>query len=245
MLRNTPVIAVIPVRGGSKGIPGKNLAKIGGLSLLERAILFAKACRGVDAVRVSTDCPAMQAVAEQHGVAMPSLRPKRLAEDATCTADVVVEHVLADWPAKQPCFVLLLQATSPLRTLADAENIFAMMESDVFAQTLISVCTSAEHPLKSLKLEQGRLRSYFDVQPFAPRQSFPKAVHSNGAFYLTDSDLLARTRSFIDDKTLAYEMPRERSINLDEPIDLEILRALVETGRVRMENLSITPQLIG
>jgi CMP-N,N'-diacetyllegionaminic acid synthase len=238
VLRNTPVLAVIPVRSGSKGIAGKNLVEIGGLTLLERTIQYALACPGVDAVQVTTDCPKMYAVAERYGVAAPSLRPRHLAVDDARTSDVIAEHVLAESPLGQSCYVLLLQVTSPLRTLADAKRIFAMMEEDKSATGLIAVCTCQDHPLKSLKLDQSRLRPYFDVQPFAPRQSFPKAVHSNGAFYLTDSELLLRTRSFIDASTIAYEMPRERSINLDHPIDLKILEALVETGRVRLEDLS-------
>ena len=229
MLRGRPVTAVIPVRAGSKGIPGKNLHRLGGDTLLERAIKLAQRCRRVDRVLVSTDSPEMQAIAARYGAAAPELRPAALASDGAKTVDVV-EHLVAS--AGIPAgYILLLQATSPLRTLADLEALCAAFEAAGDAEAMVSVTPYAgPHPEKLQRIENGRIVSYLGTDSGRPRQELPDLYALNGAFYLIDRDLLLRGRSFLPEGTLPFVMPPERSVNLDTPLDLQIAEALLDRG---------------
>ncbi|HIF09607.1 MAG TPA: acylneuraminate cytidylyltransferase family protein, partial [Sneathiellales bacterium] len=111
MIRGKPVLAIIPVRAGSKGIPGKNLKTVGRDTLLERTIKLSKACTFVDQTVVSTDDETMFGVAQRHGVSSPSLRPAALATDNALTIDVVL-HTLESISFVKG-YVLLLQVTTP------------------------------------------------------------------------------------------------------------------------------------
>jgi CMP-N-acetylneuraminic acid synthetase len=230
MLSGKPVCAVVPARAGSKGIPGKNLYRLKGVTLLERAIRLAQSCPRVDKVLVSTDDPAMHAIAQRLGAAMPALRPAHLATDTAKTADVVA-HVLQEAKVKD-ALVLLVQTTSPLRTRADLEGVLDLFEARAAEADAVVTLTRHEdpHPDKLQKIENGYIRSYLGKDGGAPRQTLPEVYRFNGAFYLVRSDVVLRQRTLLPERTLAYIMPPERSVNLDGPLDLVLLEALVERG---------------
>ena len=235
MIRGRPVTCVIPVRGGSKGIPGKNMRRLAGETLLERALGFARSARAVDRVLVTTDDAEMYAVAGRHGAAPPSLRPARLADDAATTVDAV-EHLIADADIA-PGYILLLQVTSPLRTLADLDALVAAFEATPGAGAAASVCAyEGPHPEKLQKIEAGRLASYLGTEAGRARQLMPSLFELNGAFYLIDRDLLLSGRSFLPPGTLAHVMPPERSANLDTMTDWLVLEAMLARGHWSMES---------
>ncbi|NJM29189.1 MAG: acylneuraminate cytidylyltransferase family protein [Rhizobiales bacterium] len=237
MLRGQPVTAIIPVRGGSKGIPRKNLRQIAGRSLLERAIALGKATKRVDRMIVSTDDLEMQAVARKHGVASPSLRPAGLATD-TATAKSVVEHVIEECGIENG-YVLLLQATSPLRTLGDLEGLINAFEASD-ADAAVSVAAHDEpRPEKLKRIEDGWLRPYMGDGFEGPRQSLPQPYALNGAFYLVSLDAFRREGRFIPKRTLPFVMPQERSHNLDSLTDWQILEAMVQAGHWKLEDLPL------
>lgn len=229
MLRGKTLTAIIPVRGGSKRLPGKNARKVGKYSLLERAIKLAQCCERVDRILVSTDDPEMYRCAQSYGVAAPTLRPAELADDGATTV-AVVEHLIGQANIDGG-YLLLLQATSPLRTSADLEAVLDRFENEPAADAIVSLCEhSGAHPEKLQKISDGRVASYLGADSHRPAQTLPMVYALNGAFYLVDRDMFLRERSFIPPQTIAYHMPAERSINLDTAADWNILQAMVKAG---------------
>lgn len=235
MLRGQPVTAVIPVRGGSKGIPGKNLYRLGRDTLLERAIKIAKLCSYVDRVVVTTDHPEMYEIARRYGAAAPSLRPGKLASDNAKTVDVVL-HLVETVPIDTG-WVLLLQVTSPLRTLSDLTAFCETFEKGpADSEAAVSlVHFDSPHPDKIQKIEDGLVKSYLGKESMVARQSLPTVYALNGAFYITHRDTLVTARTFMPPHTLPYVMPAERSVNLDTVADLYTLEALLERGLYKIE----------
>ena len=237
MLSNQLVTAVIPVRAGSKGIRGKNLRRVGRDTLLERTIKLAKRSPYVDRIVVSTDDPEMYALAQAHHVAAPALRPAELATDTATTIDVLLQ--LIDSVPIQTGYILLLQVTSPLRTLADLNaccEAFAQGVRDGQAEAIVSLVRhDAPHPNKIQKIEHGFVQSYLGTNASVARQSLPEVFSLNGAFYLIQRDTLISQRTLLPKKTLPFIMPPERSINLDSKLDLDILEALLEKGLLSLE----------
>lgn len=229
MIRSKPVTAIIPARGGSKGIPGKNMRRIGADTLLERAIKFASAATAVDRVIVTTDDQAMHDVARQYGVAAPSLRPAHLASDSATTFDAVAH--LIEQADIGPGYILLLQVTTPLRTLDDLVSLVGQFERVDTVEAVASVChLEGAHPEKLQRIEDGRLVSYLGREAGRARQSMPELFELNGAFYLVDRDTLLRERTFLPTGTMPFVMPPERSANLDTMKDWQVLEAMLACG---------------
>lgn len=228
MIRNAPLYALIPARAGSKGIPGKNLLEVGGMSLLERAVRLGQGANRVDAVWVSTDDLAMHRIAGTMGAAMKTLRPERLATDTALSIDVII-HAAAEMDIPPESHVLLLQTTSPLRASTDMEDVLDLYEREPSCHSVVSVTPHAEpHPYKLQKIEDGRLSSFLGVEPGVPRQQLPPVYRLNGAFYLSSLRHLREHLSFFGPHVAPYVMPEERSLNLDGPMDLLLLRALLD-----------------
>ncbi len=232
MIKGQPLTAIIPVRGGSKGIPGKNLYRLGKDTLLERSIKLAKTCKYVDRVLVTTDDTEMYAIAKKHNAAAPTLRPAHLATDTASTVDVVLDLIET---AAIEGYVLLLQVTSPLRTLADFNTLCKIFDS-AKADAIVSVTPhDAPHPDKIQIIEDGFMVPYTGKDPSIARQLLPTVYALNGAFYLTHRNTVMEKRSFTPPHTLPYIMPKERSLNLDGPLDLLLLEAMVEKGKFALE----------
>ncbi len=226
MVRNEQLTAIIPVRGGSTTLPGKNLYRIEGETLLERAIRQCRESDRVDRVFVTTDDPEMYAIAEAHGVAPPNLRPAQLATPRARTIDAVM-HLIND-AGINGGYLLLMQVTTPLRTIEDLKDICECLELNVEAEAIVSVVRhDAPHPDKFMVIESGWLHSYLGTKPDVPRQNLPEVYVLNGAFYLASFEAVCREHSFLPKKCIPYVMPVERSINLDGPLDLLLLKSLL------------------
>ena len=235
MLKGKTLTAIIPVRGGSKRLPGKNTRKIGKYSLLERAIKLAQGCDRVDRILVSTDDPEMYRCAETYGVAAPTIRPADLADDSATTVSVV-EHLIGQ-AAIDDGYLLLLQASSPLRTIGDLNALLDRFENSADTDGIVSLCDhTGAHPEKLQKICDGRVMSYLGVDSHRPEQSLPKVYALNGAFDLVDRGTFLREKSFIPKRTIAYQMPFERSVNLDTQADWDILQAMLSAGYWNMED---------
>jgi len=235
MIRKDKLTAIIPVRKGSKGIPNKNLYKLGKYSLLERAIIQAKSCKYIDKIIVSTDDKTMYELAKKYNVAMPSLRPKSLAEDDSSTLSVI-EHALDIFNITSG-HVILLQVTTPLRSLSDFLKICDEYENiHKNCTSMISVNKyGGEHPNKIQKIENGYLESYMGIESMVPRQSLPEVYALNGAFYITSYEELKKNKSFYSKHVKAYVMPEERSFNLDTKFELYIFELLLEKKDIKFE----------
>ena len=234
MIRGAPLTAIIPVRGGSKGIPRKNMRRAGQDSLLERTIKFAKNSPRIDRTIVTTDDPEMHEVATRYGVQSPSLRPAHLANDSAAM-NAVTEHVLEECAVREG-YILILQATSPFRRLADLDGLCSAYEQSG-ADAIVSLATVDEpRPEKLQRIAGGRIEPYMTNGFEGPRQALPQPYRLNGAFYLISLEAFRRERRFIPKASTPFIMPEERSHNLDSMTDWNIMEAMIAAGHWALED---------
>lgn len=220
------ILALIPARGGSKGLPGKNIRPLAGKPLIAWSIEAALAARHVLRVVVSSEDASILDHARAYGAETPFVRPESLARDDTPSIDVVL-HALDALPGFD--WVVLLQPTSPLRTTEDIDAaIEQCLESG--APACVSVCEAKASPWWMFSLDgDGRMRSFLPPeQRPARRQDLPALYALNGAVYVARVDWLRQTRSFLTEKTLAYVMPPERSVDIDTAFDFQLAACLIE-----------------
>ena len=180
------VIAIIPARGGSKGIPKKNLVNFSGKPLMQWSIDTALKSKYITDVVVSSDDDEILNVAQLNKEVLAIKRPLELAQDISKTAPVLT-HVLDSLNGIKYDYLILLQPTSPLRTSRDVDFAFEKLLNSE-ATSLISVCELEHHPYKSFKVdEKGYLQGIINNNyPFSPRQELPKTFRANGAIYIIE-----------------------------------------------------------
>lgn len=229
--RKFNILAVIPARGGSKGVPRKNIRPLAGLPLIAYTIRAALACPLITDVVVSTDDIEIQHIALEYGAQAPFLRPQELATD-TALAIPVVQHAVAEMETrlrKVYDYVAMLQPTTPLRTSGDlTEALKRLIESE--KDGIISVVDVGNlHPMKMKKFMGDRLVDY-EKPPVEnpPRQVMPPVYMVNGAIYATRRDVLMKRGTFQGKYCLGYVMPMERSINIDNEIDFFLAEHLAK-----------------
>jgi CMP-N,N'-diacetyllegionaminic acid synthase len=229
MIGGRSVLALITARGGSKGLPGKNILPIRGRPLIQWTIEAARSSRYIDRLILSSDDPKIIETARRGGCEVPFQRAAALAGDEVASIDVVID-ALAQVPGYD--IVVLLQPTSPLRSSADIDGALELMEASG-APACVSVRPAEEHPYWTFRLsEDGSLASYVDTpdRPPARRQDLPPAWCLNGAVYAARIEWLLRTRTFLAPQTVGYPMPAERSLDIDTPADIErLMRVLSVT----------------
>jgi CMP-N-acetylneuraminic acid synthetase len=216
-------IAIIPARGGSKRIPKKNVTDFLGKPIIAYSIEMAISCKLFNKVIVSTDDDEIAAHAEHCGVEVPFRRPKEISDDNALTIDVVLHALNA--LGEEFDAVMVLQPTSPLRTASDIDACLKML-SESSADSVISVVNvGGHHPARMKFIESGFLIDPPFAEEYQPRQNLRSVFIRNGAIYLTRVSVL-RSRSFEGKNCLAYEMPSERSVNIDTFTDLKIAEFL-------------------
>ena len=228
MIGSRMVLAVIPARGGSKGLPGKNILPVQGRPLLAWTADAALAARALDRVVVSSDADAILAAARACGVE-PLRRPAELATDTATTLDVIV-HALDACPGHD--IVVVLQPTSPLRTAADIDGALERFAA-TGAPSCVSVCEAEQSPYWMYRLGAGQaLLPVVDGTPQATRrQDLPTVYVLNGAVYVADAAWLRTTRAFVAAGTVAHVMPVERSLDIDTAQDFErFAKTVTETS---------------
>jgi CMP-N,N'-diacetyllegionaminic acid synthase len=222
------ILAVIPARGGSKGIPRKNLAKIAGYTLVEHAIHVSLKCPLVYKTILSTDDPEIAKIGKNAGASVPFLRPHRLAGDKVRTVDVII-HLLKHLDDK-PQIVLILQPTAPLRTPKQISQALQILIKHNKADAIASVVPLNEpHPMKTKVIQGGWLRPFVKkADSSTPRQLLPSAYKLNGAIYAIRVKAFLKEKTILPSKTLPFIMPAETCINIDTFLDLLILRSMIE-----------------
>jgi N-acylneuraminate cytidylyltransferase len=225
MIDSLSVLALVTARGGSTGLPRKNLREVGGKTLLVRAVEAGQRAATVDRVVLSSDDPEIIQAAILAGCDVPFVRPAELASDEARSIDVV-RHALETLTEGYD-LVVLLQPTSPLRS---AEDVEAALELCVRrgAPACVSVCPADKPPFWMHGLdEQLRLRPILPgYRPASRRQDLPQAFAVNGAVYVARTDWIMAQDGFIGPETLGYVMPRERSVDIDDELDLIMAEAL-------------------
>ena len=226
------MIAIIPARGGSKGVPGKNIKEICGKPLIAWTIEAALKADCIDRVIVTTDDEAIAKVAKEYGAEVPFMRPAELSSDTASAIDVYIhatEFIMNETGDKLDKFMVLLP-TVPLRTEKHIDEAYQQFLEDG-ATTLISfaeaeVPASWYHKLN----KKGRVENAGFGQgiTMTNRQNNETYIIPNGAIYILDYALLKEKRTYYCDNTVAYIMSREDSIDIDYPIDFEFAKCLME-----------------
>jgi CMP-N,N'-diacetyllegionaminic acid synthase len=233
--RGQRVFALVPARGGSKGIPGKNLRRIDGETLVARAAAIARAVPSIDRAVLSTDDPDIAAEGRRAGLDVPFIRPAELAGDCAKSVDMWRHAWLALEAEEGRRYELsvLLEPTSPLRRAADVEATLArLLDTGAKAATTVSHTPGHFTPHKTLTIDAAGRIGFFlpEGARFARRQDIPACFHRNGACYAVRRATIVDDRTLVESDCAAVVIDRAM-VNIDEPIDLEIAEFLLDRER--------------
>lgn len=228
------VLCIIPARGGSKGVPRKNVKLLNDKPLIVYTIeaILQSSLSQICRVLVSTEDTEIASVAMEAGAEVPFLRPVELAQDQT-TGNDVIDHVLDELnrtEGYQPDYIMILQPTSPVRLSTDIECAFEIASNEV-CDAVISVTKVKEHPLIMRSIDQnGYIR---DILPnhegITRRQDFQDIYRFNGAIYIAKLTAWNQYHNFVSmSNVLPYIMPQERSIDIDDFMDWQIAEILIK-----------------
>lgn len=221
------MIAIIPARGGSKGLPGKNILPLCGKPMIAYTIEAAKQSKYIDHIIVSTDEQKIAEIALEYGAEVPFLRPDYLASDTAQAVDnyiYTVERLSKEWNIKIEEFVVL-QPTSPLRIAEDIDGAIEMF-IEKQADSVISYTPEA-HPVLWHKYldENNAFVDIFDTT-IANRQELKTSFYPNGAVYVFRFSMI-KERKYYTDKSYGFVMPRIRSVDIDYKDDFEYVEFLM------------------
>ncbi|WP_341894455.1 acylneuraminate cytidylyltransferase family protein [Ferrovibrio terrae] len=231
MIGKEKVLAIIPARGGSKGVPRKNVRIVGGKPLIAWTVASALAAKTVDRTILSSDDPEIMTAAQDWGCEIPFTRPPNLATDTASMLDVV-HHAVENCGGGFE-WVVLLQPTSPLRSPDDIDaTIYACVQAN--APAAVTVTPSDKSPFwMYFRGESGLMKPVLDDPRTLSyrRQDLPSAYALNGAVYVARRDWLKGRSSFVSPETICHIMPRDRSIDIDTEFDLSMLEAYLSVRK--------------
>jgi len=225
------ILAIIPARGGSKGIPGKNIKLFCGKPLIYYTITAAKKSKIFDRIIISTDSPKIKDIGKKFGAEVPFLRPKSLAGDSSNVVDAVLHllNYLKDKEKYIPDIVFLLQPTSPLRDYKDIINSYNFFNK-LRVEALVSVCKTHQeiwHIINN-KLKLANPSS----NKLVNRQERSDTYKQDGSMiYIIKTDSLLRYRNFIPEGTAAYIIPKWKAVDVDELEDFELAEVLYKSKK--------------
>jgi N-acylneuraminate cytidylyltransferase/CMP-N,N'-diacetyllegionaminic acid synthase len=227
MINNKKVLAIIPARGGSKGLPGKNIKSLYGKPLIAWTIEEAKKSNYIDKILVSSDDKEIIEIAKKYRAEVPFVRPKELASNTAKGIDVI-KHAI-NYFKEEFKIIILLQPTSPLRTVKDIEKAFNEFEREK-VKAVVSVC-ELEHPLQWT----GTLPANLNMKNFirnsiknTNRQELEIYYRLNGAIYISEINYLKENNGFLGSETYAFLMNRENSVDIDDIIDFKLAEILLK-----------------
>jgi len=229
MYNNNKILGIIPARGGSKGVPRKNLRELAGKPLLAWTIEAAKSSCLIDRVILSSEDDEIIKTARQYGLDVPFKRPESLALDETPGVEPVL-HAMKELESDGYSHIVLLQPTSPLRKAEDIDEAIRLC-LETKAPSCVSVCRSAHPPWWMFRIDvNNRLMPIMDAEALPlRRQDAPVAYQLNGSVYVAECDFLKQSKGFISPDTVAYVMPPERSLDIDTEIDLAIAEMILKS----------------
>lgn len=237
MLNDKRIIAVIPARGGSKTVPGKNIKFLDGKPLIEWSIEVAHSVAEIDRVIVSTDDSAIRAVALQCGAEVYA-RPAPLATDDALVIDALRELISTlRIEREQAEIMILLEPTCPLRTTGDIRDCLAL----IVEEGMDSVATFKKadlNPNRAWKIIDGTPEVFIPgAVPWMPRQKLPEAYQLNGAVYaFVINQLQPDSPSLLVGRLGAVIMPSERSVDIDDELDFEIVETIIRRNKNRRQS---------
>ncbi|MBF0444860.1 MAG: acylneuraminate cytidylyltransferase family protein [Magnetococcales bacterium] len=226
MLDQCTVLGIIPARGGSKGLPGKNILDLAGKPMIAWTIEAAHESNFIDRLILSSDDEKIVEVAKEWGCEVPFVRPASLAGDEATSIDVAL-HALDSVP-QQYDYIVWLQPTAPLRLAEDIDMAIQICLTQN-APSCVSVVAAGKSPYWMYSLGKDNA-----MQPIMPqdlsscqRQELPPAYTLNGAVYVTRTDWLREHKKFMNGGSYAHIMPPERSIDIDSELDFKIAGMLL------------------
>ena len=223
------ILAIIPARKGSKQLPKKNLAKLGGESLVEIAINVAKDVKKINNILVSSDCKEILKIAKKNKV-LTSLRPKELASDNSLVIETIIYEYERLKKNLKIDIIVLLEVTSPLRTASHIEKCINML----IKKKLDSVATFREsdiHPHKTWQIKNNDIPKTFlkNSNPWTPRQELSRAYQLSGVAYVFKPDgIKKKSNSLLFGKQGGVIIDKKYSIDIDDNIDLELAKILIQ-----------------
>ena len=227
------IMGLILARGGSKGIPRKNIIPLAGKPLITHTIETAFASGVLERLIVSTDDEEIAQISKDSGAEVPFIRPKALSGDLQAAFPVIQHAVnwLAENEAYYPEYIMLLQPTSPLRNLEDIKKAVSIAIKHE-ADSVISVYEPDQNPEWMFEIEEdGRFKDFDPVKrELSRRQNLKSYYMLNGAIYLVKRSVVLEQESFYTQRTYSLKMPLERSFDIDKPIDIDIVSLIMERG---------------
>ena len=231
MINNLRILAIVPARGGSKGIKDKNIKEIEGHPLIEYTIEAAKRCEYIDEIVVSTDSEKIAKVAKKAGAKVPFLRPDELASDTPRTIDVVLFTIdQLKLIGQEYDIVVLLQPTSPLR---DEDDIGGAIEKYVSCnmKSLVSVSEVSESPILMRQIvDETHMEKLLNINSTIRRQDMAKYYMVNGSIYINKIEELNSDTS-LNDNVIPYVMDRSHSVDIDDYVDIEVMKYYVNNRK--------------
>jgi CMP-N,N'-diacetyllegionaminic acid synthase len=230
MTESLRILALIPARGGSKRLPGKNKCLLGGKPLICWSIQAAQGIPEICDILISTDDPETAEISKAAGVLVPWLRPKELASDTATSVDVAL-HAL-DWYEKEHGMVdglLLLQPTSPFRERSSTKHGIELFTKHGQKQ-VVSVSLTHHHPMWAMKMRGDLLEPYMEGNGVNSRsQDLPSAYMLNGNFYLTSPQKLRECNSFLSDQTIPLLIESQKeALDIDTEWDFQVALSAVK-----------------
>ncbi len=235
MYKGKKIVCIIPVKGKSRGLPGKNLKLFNEKPLLAHSIEQAEICGLIDRIIVSTDDRTIERTARKYGAEVPFIRPKSLAKDNTSTIDVLLHCIeWLDNSGYQFDVLVLLHATAPLRQPGDISKCVRMLFFEN-ASNVFSVNESHRNPYYNMvEINKNKVK-LSKKGNFNSRQAAPSVYDMNASIYVWRKDVLEKQKSLFCDKTRIYVMPKERSVDIDDETDFRIAEFL---SKNKFKNIS-------
>lgn len=230
MINNKEILAIIPARGGSKGIPKKNIKSFNGKPLISFTIEEAKKSKYIDRIVVSTEDEEISKICQKYGAEVPYARPMELAKDDTPTIDCII-HMLKWFEENEhyvPDYVCLLQCTSPLRTSNDIDSAIDKM-INLGMDGIVSICEAEVNPYWTNVFVEEKLEYFIESgKKITRRQELPKVYRVNGAIYILRTNVLLEKKTFEPDNITGHIMSPESSIDIDNSIDFKLAELIIK-----------------
>lgn len=230
MIKENIILAIIPARGGSKGVSKKNIKSLDGIPLIGHTLQEAKKSKYIDKIVVSTDDVEIAEIALNFGGEVPILRPKELATDTSSTVDTIIHMIdyLKEKVYYMPDYICLLQCTSPLRTYNDIDGAIEKLLHTDF-DGIISVCEAEVNPYWTNVFVKDNLKYFIEEgRKTTRRQDLPRIYRYNGAIYIIKTEVFIKELTFETDNITGYIMSNENSIDIDTFLDFKIAEILMK-----------------
>jgi CMP-N,N'-diacetyllegionaminic acid synthase len=237
MKNNKTIIAIIPARAGSKGLPNKNIRMFCGKPLIGWTIEAGLSSQYIDELIVSTDSQEIAEVARELGAVVPFIRPSELATDIA-TSMSVIDHALNFYKKtfdRTFDYIVLLEPTSPLRTTSDIDDAIAQLLSSPKALAVVGICkTETQHPAFLVEKDsEGFLAGYENNNmQILRRQEISDVYFFEGSIYASETSALLEKKTFYHETTIGYVMPKSRAIEIDDIYDFVMAEALMNNTRL-------------